>query len=510
MSLIPIVIVIIIAILGLLSIVSVLAHMFQKAGPDEALVIYGMGGNNVITGGGRIVWPLVQTCKRISLALMSFDIAPTNDLYTNQGVAVTVEAVSQIKIIDTNESIKTAAIQFLSKSFEDRETMIKQVMEGHLRGIVGTLKVEEIVKDPEMVQARMLATCQLDLSKMGLEVRSFTIKNVKDANGYIENMGKPEIARVFKEAQIAEAIALKETETFKASANRDAAIAKTNAEQATVTAQTLSQSQQAENTKDLNLKKAKYDAEVETARADKENAYNLRTAELKQNLTEQEWKIAEIERQGQVKVANAEIERKQKELEASIIKPAEAQARAIKIENQAKAEANAIVTKLENQAKAEANALTIKLENEAKAEATRAVGISEAEIIKAKGIAEAETIQAKAEAFANYSQAAILDKLLSGIPELAKAIASPLSNVEKITVVSTGGDTSGMGKITKDVTNMMAQVPEVIEALTGVNISDILNKLGGLKKDIPVVEDATVKPLPNLPEDVPFAPDIKE
>ncbi len=510
MSLIPILIIIVVALLGLLSIVSILAHMFQKAGPDEALVIYGMGGNNVITGGGRIVWPLVQTCKRISLALMSFDIAPTNDLYTNQGVAVTVEAVSQIKIIDTNESIKTASIQFLSKSFEERETMIKQVMEGHLRGIVGTLTVEQIVKDPEMVQSRMLATCQLDLSKMGLEVRSFTIKNVKDANGYIENMGKPEIARVFKEAQIAEAIASKETETFKASANRDAAIAKTNAEQATVTAQTLSQSQQAENTKDLNLKKAKYDAEVETARADKENAYNLRTAELKQNLTEQEWKIAEIERQGQVKVANAEIERKQKELEASIIKPAEAQARAIKIENQARAEANAYVTKLENQAKAEANALTIKLENEAKAEATRAVGISEAEIIKAKGIAEAETIQAKAEAFANYSQAAILDKLLSGIPELAKAIASPLNNVDKITVISTGGDNAGMGKITKDVTNMMAQVPEVIETLTGVNISDLLNKLGGLKYDHSKTSDVVIEPSANLDGDGAFKADIKK
>lgn len=330
MGLYLIIAIIVLAVIGLLLVVTVLARMFQKVGPDEALVVFGMGGSNVITGGGRVVWPLVQTSKRLSLALMSFDIAPQNDLYTNQGVAVTVEAVSQIKVQDNSDSIKTASIQFLNKNPEDREAMIKQVMEGHLRGIVGTLTVEEIVKDPEMVQSRMLATCQLDLSKMGLEVRSFTIKNVKDANGYIENMGKPEIARVLKEAQIAQAIAEKETETTKAAANRDAAIAKTNAEQERVTAETASQSQQAENVKDLNLKKAKYDTEVETARADKENAYNLRTAELKQNLTEQEWKIAEIERQGQVHVANAEIERKQKELEASIIKPAEAQARAIK------------------------------------------------------------------------------------------------------------------------------------------------------------------------------------
>ena len=457
-----IIIIIVLAVVGLLLVATVLARMFQKVGPDEALVVFGMGGSNVITGGGRVVWPLVQTSKRLSLALMSFDIAPQNDLYTNQGVAVTVEAVSQIKIRDDSDSIKTASIQFLNKAAEDREAMIKQVMEGHLRGIVGTLTVEEIVKDPEMVQSRMLATCQLDLSKMGLEVRSFTIKNVKDANGYIENMGKPEIARVLKEAQIAQAIAEKDTETTKAAANRDAAIAKTNAEQARVTAETASQSQQAENVKDLNLKKAKYDTEVETARADKENAYNLRTAELKQNLTEQEWKIKEIERVGQVHVANAEIERKQKELEASIIKPAEAQARAVK---------------LENQAKAEANALTIKLENEAKAEATRAVGNSEAEIIRAKGKAEADTILAKAQAFSNYSQAAILDKLLSGIPELAKAIATPLQNVDKITVISTGGENSGVQKVTRDITDMMAQMPEVIEQLTGVNIVNLINSL---------------------------------
>lgn len=190
MNLISIVIIIAVAVVGLLLVVTVLARMFQKVGPDEALVVFGMGGSNVITGGGRIVWPIVQTSKRLSLALMSFDIAPQNDLYTNQGVAVTVEAVSQIKIRDDSDSIKTASIQFLNKASDEREAMIKQVMEGHLCGIVGTLTVEEIVKDPEMVQSRMLATCQLDLSKMGLEVRSFTIKNVKDANGYIDNMGK--------------------------------------------------------------------------------------------------------------------------------------------------------------------------------------------------------------------------------------------------------------------------------------------------------------------------------
>lgn len=485
MDMLVVITIIIVAVLGFLAIVGVLAHMFQKAGPDEALIIYGMGGSNVITGGGRVVWPLVQTCKRISLALMSFDIIPTSSLYTNQGVAVAVEAVAQIKIIDNIDSIKTASIQFLSKTFEEQEAMIKQVMIGHLRSIVGQLTVEHIVKEPDMVQAKMLETCQNELAKMGLEVRSFTINSVTDNNNYIENMGKPEVARVLKEARIAEATALKDTETYKATAERDAAIARTNALQETVVAQTASESLQAENVKELNLKKAKYDAEVETARADKENAFNLRNAELQQNLTEQEWKVREIERKGQVSVANAEIERKQRELEANVIKPAEAQAAAVKIENQAKAEANATL---------------IKFENNAKAEATKAVGQSEADIIRAKGLAEAETIQAKAEAFSNYSQAAILDKLLAGLPELAKAIATPLQNVDKITVISNGGDNSGMQKITRDITGMMAQMPEVVEQLTGVNISGILSKLGGLKLDDQHHEDESTVHVPDAVE----------
>lgn len=137
MDLIQVISIIVIAVIGLLLVLTVLARMFQKVGPDEALIVFGLGGSNVITGGGRVVWPLVQTSKRLSLALMSFDIAPQNYLYTSQGVAVTVEAVSQIKVKDDSDSIKTAAIQFLNKYPEEREAMIKQVMEGHLRGIVG-------------------------------------------------------------------------------------------------------------------------------------------------------------------------------------------------------------------------------------------------------------------------------------------------------------------------------------------------------------------------------------
>src|ERR1043166_7801627 len=178
---------------------------FRKAGPHEALVVYGLGGKRVITGGGSVIWPLVETYRTLSLELMSFDVAPQQNLYTKQGVAVTVEAVAQIKVKSDKVSVETAAEQFLSKTPQQREGLIRLVMEGHLRGIIGQLTVEEIVKQPEMVADRMRSTCAEDMNKMGLEVISFTIKEVKDQNEYITNMGRPDVARIRRDADMAAA-----------------------------------------------------------------------------------------------------------------------------------------------------------------------------------------------------------------------------------------------------------------------------------------------------------------
>ena len=155
---------------------AVFANLYRKAGPHEALVVYGFRGTRVIKGHGTIIFPMVENWRGLSLELMSFDVAPQQDLYTKQGVAVTVEAVAQIKVKSDPESILTAAEQFLTKPPSDREALIRLVMEGHLRGIIGQLTVEEIVKQPEMVADRMRSTCADDINKMGLEVISFTIK----------------------------------------------------------------------------------------------------------------------------------------------------------------------------------------------------------------------------------------------------------------------------------------------------------------------------------------------
>jgi len=177
-------------VLGLLFIMAVLAKLFRKAGPHEALIIYGLRGTRIVKGGGTIIYPMIEQCRELSLELMSFDVAPQQSLYTKQGVAVTIEAVAQIKVKSDPESIRTGAEQFLTKRPEQREGLIRLVMEGHLRGIIGQLTVEQIVKEPEMVADRMRSTCADDMNKMGLEVISFTLKEVRDKNEYITNMGR--------------------------------------------------------------------------------------------------------------------------------------------------------------------------------------------------------------------------------------------------------------------------------------------------------------------------------
>ena len=213
---------------------------------------------------------------------MCFDVAPKQDLYTRQGVAVTVEAVAQIKVKSDPESILTAAEQFLTKSPEEREGLIRLVMEGHLRGIIGQLTVEEIVKQPEMVGERMRGTCADDMNKMGLEVISFTIKEVRDKNEYITNMGRPDVARIKRDADVAAAEAERDTAIKRAEASRESAIAKANADQARVLAETLSQAKQAEAQRDLEVKKAEYLEMVKKQQAQADKTYEIQTNIMQQ------------------------------------------------------------------------------------------------------------------------------------------------------------------------------------------------------------------------------------
>ena len=461
--------VVLVAVVVLLVTMWIVGNLFRRVGPNRALIVYGWGGTHIVTGGGRVVWPLFQSFQELSLELMSFDVAPEQQLYTSQGVAVAVEAVSQIKVKSDPLSIRTAAEQFLTKPPEEREALLRLVMEGHLRGIVGLLKVEEIVKEPEIVAGRVRDSVSDDLTKMGLEVVSFTIKKVIDENDYINNMGRPDIARVKREADIAQAEAERDTAIRRAMAMREAAVAQAAADQERVIAQTASQTKQAEATRDLEVKKAEYEASVRTQTALAEKAYDISSNQAQQKVIAEQVRIDQVQRQEQIKVQQLEVQRKELELEATVSKQAEAERRRIEV-------------------LAEAQRQKLSIEAAGQAEAIRLQGTAEAEIVRAKGQAEADAMHQRAAAYQEYSQAAVLDKFITGMPEVVRALAQSLASVDKITVVSTGdGRSPGVSQLTGEVAKMVAQVPELFETLTGQKVSELMSRLRAL--DVPSPSD---------------------
>src|ERR1700691_6139930 len=446
-------------VLAVLCLMAMFARLYRKAGPHEALVVYGFRGTRIIKGRGSVIFPMVENCRLLSLELMSFDVAPQQDLYTKQGVAVTVEAVAQIKVKSDNESILTAAEQFLTKTPEQREGLIRLVMEGHLRGIIGQLTVEQIVKEPEMVAERMRSTCADDMSKMGLEVVSFTIREVRDKNEYITNMGRPDIARIKRDAEIASAEAERDTAIRRANALREAAIAKAASDQDRVIAETASLAKQAEAQRDLDIQKAQFTEQSRRQEAQADKAYELQTNVMQQKVIAEQVKVQQIEKEGQVKVQEAEILRNEKELIATVLKRSE-------IDKQ----------RIENLANGERARLTA--EAEGRASAIRMQGEAEASIILQKGEAEAKAMNVKAEAYQEWSQAAVVDKLITNLADVVRAMSEPLSKIDKVTIVSTGRDSSvGAHRLTGEMTEIAAQVPALFEALSGMKMSDLMGNI---------------------------------
>ena len=450
---------------------SLMATLYRKAGPHEALVVYGFRGTRIVKGRGTVIFPMVENYHALSLELMSFDVAPQQDLYTRQGVAVTVEAVAQIKVKSDPESIHTASEQFLTKPDDEREGLIRLVMEGHLRGIIGQLTVEEIVKQPEMVGDRMRSTCADDMNKMGLEVISFTIKEVKDKNEYITNMGRPDIARIKRDADVAAAEAERDTAIKRAEAQRAAAVAKAQADQERVMAETASQAKQAEAQRDLECKKANFTETVKRQQAQADKAYEIQTNVMQQQVIAEQVKVQQVQKEQEIKVQEAEIQRRERELIATVLKQAEIERQ--RIETLAAAEKQRLIA-----------------EAEGHADATRTQGQAEAEIIFKKGEAEAKAMNVKAEAYQEWNQAAVVDKLISGMPEVVRALAAPLANVDKITIVSTGdGNAAGAHKVTGDITAIAAQVPALFEALSGMQMSELLSRVKMIGAEKKVIEE---------------------
>ncbi|TCO74788.1 flotillin family protein [Marinisporobacter balticus] len=461
----------------LILVISILS-MWRKVSQDKALVVTGMK-KRVISGGGGLVIPLFERTDIISLENMKIDVR-TEAALTEEGVGIIVDGVTVLKVKSDEESIYSAVEQFNTGREAETISFIKEtakdVLEGKLREIISKMTVEEIHKDREKFSAQVQEVAAVDLAGMGLEIKAFTIKDISDINGYLQALGKKRIAEVKRDAEIAEANAKSEMDIKKAQAQREAkvntAIAFKEGEKARLAAET----EIAEYSKDKELKVQSYRKEQETEKAKADLAYEIEGNKVKKEVTETEMAVELLKKEKSIEIAEREAIRRERELEASVKKQAEAQ----KYKGIQEAEERSQSMKLE----AEARAQAIKFEGEAKSEAIRLQGQAEATVIAEKGIAEAEAMAKKAEAFKQYNEAAVLQMLIEKLPEIAKNISEPLTKTEKIVVIDNGGEgkNKGAAKISGYVTDMITQVPEVVEATTGINLLNLLKNKVDINK----------------------------
>jgi len=474
----------------LLVLALIYASRYQKVGPNQVLIIAGRGtayvdsvtgksirrSFRVVRGGGTFIWPVVERVDHLSLELMTIEVVTPN-VYTLQGVPVTVDGVAQVKVGSDDVSIVTAAEQFLSKPVAEIQNVALQTLEGHLRAIVGTMTVEEIYKDRDKFAQRVQEVSALDMKNMGLTIVSFTIKNIHDDQGYLDALGQARIAEVKRDATIGQA-----------NAQRDATIQSARARQEGESAKFVAETLIAEAQKSYSVQKAAYDMEVNQKKAEAELAYPLQQNITNQRVKEEEVEIAVVEKRKQIEVQEQEVMRMERELEATIRKPAEAEqfriqtlASAKKFQLEVEAEGQMSATRNMGVGEADAN----KARGLAQADIIKAQGLNQAEVIQAQGLAEATATSKKAAAWEQYTQAAILQQILDKLPALATAIAQPLSQTDKIVVISTGADGgAGTSKITRDVADSMSQIPAVIEALTGISLIDLLKNLPAVKEAV--------------------------
>src|SRR5437588_1558292 len=474
------------------------ASRYTKVAPNQVLVISGRKhhitdadgvghdvGFRIVKGGGVFVWPVYEKVDLLSLELLTIDVQ-TPEVYTSKGVPVKVDGVAQIKVKGDDVSIATAAEQFLSKGTEDIKSIAMQTLEGHLRAILGTMTVEDIYQNRDAFAAKVQEVAAGDMANMGLSIVSFTIRDIKDSQGYLDALGKPRIAQVKRDAQIAQA-----------EADRDAMIRSSQATQAGQEAKFLADTKIAEAQRDYQSNVAQYQAAVNQKKAEADLAYDLQKYKTGQLVKAEEIQVTIIEKQKQIELQQQEIQRKQKELEANVQKPADAER--YKVETLANAKKFQLETEAAGSASATkatgfANADVSKATGVAEAEANKARGLAEAAIIEAQGRATAEAMRQKAESFKQYNEAAVIEMIVRMMPEVAGRISEPLSKTEKIVIINSGsGPGGGASKLTGDVTQIISQLPPILESLTGVKFEKLLEQVPALRKAMGKGESNTGK-----------------
>ncbi|MCP4897421.1 MAG: hypothetical protein GY906_10655 [bacterium] len=444
---------------------------YKKAGPDEALIVYGrrklfgkkvrgdkgeIEGFRIIRGGGTFVWPAWEQYEHLSLRMMTLDIDLVH-VYTVQGIPINVKAVAQVKIQGDIQHIRRAAEGFLGVPAPEVQATIKETVAGHLRGIVGTLTVEELYRDQKSFQEKVRTETHVDLEGMGFEFRSFVFQAIQDDQGYLDALGQPKIQEALKNARIATA-----------GADRDATIEEEQARQQKEQKHLSVDTEVAESDRALSLKKADIKKEVDVAEA------------LAVKAGEMELKVQDI------RIADQEVERQKLELNASVREKADAS----KYETERNADAEQY--RIERQAAAERKrreeaAQAVKAEGIAKAEAEsvmrRDIGLAEADAIRAKGEAEAEARRLLAEALKLYNEAGLSIEALKVLPEIAAAVSEPLSRAGETTIISQGagpGDGTGAARMTDDVVQVLSQLSPIMQQLAGVDMQQFLQDISRL------------------------------
>src|SRR5215467_3002306 len=479
--------------------VGIWASRYTKVGPNQVLVISGRKhritepdgtgrdrGFRVVKGGGTFVMPVVEKVDLLSLELLTIDVQ-TPEVYTSKGVPVRVDGVSQIKVKGDDISISTASEQFLSKGTDEIKNIATQTLEGHLRAILGTMTVEDIYQNRDAFASKVQEVAAGDMANMGLGIVSFTIRDIRDNQGYLDALGKPRIAQVKRDAVIAQA-----------EADRDAMIRSAQATQAGQEAKFVADTKIAEAQRDYQSNVAQYQAAVNQKKAEADLAYDLQKYKTGQLVKAEEVQVSIIEKQKQIELQQQEILRKQRELEANVQKPADAER--YRVETLANAKKFQLETEATGAASASkatgfASADVARATGVAEAEANKAKGLAEAAIIEAQGKATAEAMRMKADSFKQYNEAAVIEMIIRVLPEVAGKISEPLSKTEKMVIINSGNGAGGGGasKLTGDVTQIVAQLPPVIESLTGIKFEKLLEQVPSLRKSMAKPDDETKK-----------------
>merc|ERR1719334_1561648 len=362
---------------------------------------------------------------------------------TSEGVPLTVTGVAQCKVMPEGELLDTALEQFLGKSSREIEDVILQTLEGHLRAILGTLTVEEIYQDRDRFAQLVREVASPDVGKMGIEILSFTIKDVYDRVEYLESLGKAQTAAVKRDADIGTA-----------EANRDAGIKLAEGEKAAMNFKYKTDSKIEDNSRGFELQKANFDSEVNTAKAEAQMAYELQAAKIQQKIRQEEIQIQVVERRKQIEIEEEEIKRKEKELIATVKLPAEAEAYKVQTV------AEGMRTKTVEAARADG-------------EKIRLIGAAEARAVEAVGRAEAESMRMKASAYKQYGDAAILSLVLEALPQIAAEVSAPLAKTDEIVLIG------GSDRTTQELTKLVGTLPPAVQALTGVDLTGALGKIPG-------------------------------